>query len=286
MSFRLDRFLTIYLFRPLIVKRQLAENKRISILMYHSISDDRENELHPYYRVNTSPTVFESHMRYLYDNNYSVINLNDLENSFDTRDSFEYVVITFDDGFRDFYTSAYPILKKFGFGATVFLPTGFINNRRLSFKDKECMTWDEVQHASREGIIFGSHTITHPQLSNLNTKEIEYEILSSKEKIEDKIGIKVNSFSYPFALPENKEFILKLKKILIKSGYVNGVCTRIGTTNKSDDIIFRKRIPINSQDDLFLFKAKLAGGYDWLYKVQKLFKTLKYNSLKWRKNAC
>lgn len=284
-NFRLDRFLTLYLFKRIIKKQTSSGDKRIPILMYHSISDEKEKS-HPYYHVNTSPAVFEAHMRYLRENNYSVINLQDLEKSFDTRDSSEYVVITFDDGFHDFFTNVFPILNKYNFSATVFLPTGFIDNERLSFKDKECMTWNEVRQLSSKGIIFGSHTVTHPQLNNLSTKEIENEIKLSKNKIEDEIGITVESFSYPFALPENKEFFLKLKKILIKSGYVNGVCTRIGTTDKSDDSIFRKRIPINSQDDLLLFKAKLSGGYDWLYNVQKLFKTLKYNFLKEKKNAC
>ena len=147
-NFRLDRFLTLYLFRHFIKKQTSAGDKRIPILMYHSISDEKEKS-HPYYHVNTSPAVFDAHMRYLHENNYSVINLQDLEKSFDTRDSSKYVVITFDDGFHDFFTNAFPILKKYNFSATVFLPTGFIHNERLSFKGKECMTWDEVRQLSR-----------------------------------------------------------------------------------------------------------------------------------------
>ena len=119
-NFRLDRFLTLYLFRHITKKQTSAGDKRIPILMYHSISDEKEKS-HSYYHVNTSPAVFDAHMRYLYENNYSVINLQDLEKSFGTRDSSKYVVITFDDGFYDFFTNAFPILNKYNFSATVFL---------------------------------------------------------------------------------------------------------------------------------------------------------------------
>lgn len=276
-SLRLDRFLTIYLFSPFIVKKQLAGNKRIPILMYHSISDDKENELHPYYHVNTSPTVFERHMRYLHENNYSVINLEDLEKSFPTQDSSKYVVITFDDGFRDFYTTAFTILKRYGFSATVFLPTGFIHQERSSFKGKECMTWDEVRTLSRQGIIFGSHTVTHPQLKDLSAKEIEHEIKSSKENIKDKTGIIVESFSCPFAFPEDKKFVITLRALLNKCGYTNGVTTKIGTANKSHDKYFYLRLPVNSDDDILFFKLKLQGAYNWLNKPQTFIKYMKGN---------
>lgn len=273
-NFRLDRFLTVNCFRHLINKQSSIGHRRIPILMYHSISDHRE-ESHPYYHVNTSPAVFDMHMKYLHDNNYSVINLQDLEKSFDTQDSSHYVVITFDDGFHDFYTTAFPILKKYNFSATVFLPTGFIKNERLSFKDKECMTWDEVRELSREGVIFGSHTVNHPQLKNLSENEIENEIKISKNKIEDEIGITVNSFCIPNAFPEDKAFGITLRMLLKKCGYINGVTTKIGTASKSHDKYFYPRLPANSDDDIAFFEAKLQGAYNWLNKPQSIFKRLK-----------
>ena len=277
LNFRLDRFLTLYLFRHITKKQTSADAKRIPILMYHSISDEKEKS-HPYYHVNTSPAVFDAHMRYLHKNNYSVINLQDLEKSFDMRDSSEYVVITFDDGFYDFFTNAFPILKKYNFSATVFLPTGFIHNERLSFKGKECMTWNEVRYLQSKGINFGSHTVTHPQLNNLSTKEIENEIKLSKNKIEDETGITVESFSYPFAFPEDKEFGITFKALLKKCDYTNGVTTKIGTANKGNDTFFQPRLPANSDDDILFFRAKLQGAYNWLSKPQRFIKSIKGKS--------
>lgn len=276
-NFRLDRFLTLYLFRHITKKQTSAGDKRIPILMYHSISDEKENS-HPYYHVNTSPSVFDTHMHYLHENNYSVINLQDLKKSFATRDSSKYVVITFDDGFYDFFTNAIPILKKYNFSATVFLPTGFIHNERLSFRGKECMTWNEVRLLQSKGINFGSHTVTHPQLNNLSTKEIENEIKLSKNKIEDETGITVKSFSYPFAFPEDKQFGITLRALLNKCGYTNGVTTKIGTANKGDDTFFQPRLPVNTADDILFFRAKLQGAYDWLSKPQTFIKSIKGKS--------
>ena len=272
-NFRLDRILTLYLFRYITKKKTPSGEKRIPILMYHSISDEKE-KTHPYYQVNTSPAVFEMHIRYLHENNYKVIDLKDLEKCFNTDDQSKFVVITFDDGFRDFFTNAFPLLAKYRFTATVFLPTGLINNERSSFKGKECMTWDEVRQLSRNGIIFGSHTVNHPQLKKLSKEEIKHEIKSSKEQIENEIGKAVESFSYPFAFPEDKEFGINLKANLEKSGYVNGVSTIIGTANKGHNKYFYPRLPANADDDIAFFEAKLQGAYNWVSKPQTIFKQL------------
>jgi hypothetical protein len=83
--FRIDRFLTLSLFHPLHRLIRSDKGARIPILMYHSISDDKENKVHPYYRTVTSPEVFADHMRFLYENGYRAISLSEavavLENS-------------------------------------------------------------------------------------------------------------------------------------------------------------------------------------------------------------
>ena len=274
-SFRLDRFLTLYFFHSLNRRRQTSGGLRIPILMYHSILDDREHGVHPYYKINTAPAIFADHMRFLSEHDYSVIDIKNLKDCFCTKHklSKKFVIITFDDGYQDFYVNAFPILQKYGFTAKVFLPTSFINNEKLKLKGNAHLNWDEVRLLFKAGISFGSHTVTHPQLCTLKNEEIDYEIKFSKEVIESKLGKEIDTFSYPFKFPEgNKTFITFLRNILQKHGYRYGVSTRIGTTSQNDDTYFIKRIPINSGDDIPLFLAKLEGSYDWLHKLQYLKK--------------
>ena len=269
-GFRLDRLLTLYLFRYLAARSV----KRIPILMYHSISDEKEHS-HPYYHVNTSPAVFAEHMQLLREHQYRVIHLHEIETAFQDEHSNKYVVITFDDGFRNFYTSAYPILTKYNFSATVFLPTAFIGDERLSFKGKECLTWKEVRSMQQSGIQFGSHTHSHPQLSDLSAQEIEREIEQSKYAIENHLGTSVRAFAYPFKFPERSTtFISSLRDILTRHGFTFSVCTRIGTTAIEDGSHFLKRLPCNAGDDNRFFLAKLSGAYNWLYAVQRGLKRL------------
>jgi len=311
--FRLDRLLTLYFFRPLLRSIGFHKKARIPILMYHSISNDSESKVHPYYRINTSPDLFARHIRFFHENNYKVIGLDQAvkmlkspdtnfphhrtiyatqktqvtqstqvtqqtlaPNEFNKPGKPIFVVITFDDGYQDFYTEAFPVLQNYGYTATVFLPTGFIDNRN-NLKGKTHLKWNEILELANNGISFGSHTVTHPQLKFLKKEDIQFEIRQSKKVIENNLEKPVESFSYPFAFPEeDKEFTKYLRKILQKYGYKHGVSTRIGMTSKKDDIYFMKRIPVNSCDDIPLFEAKLEGGYDWLNAPQNFFKILKH----------
>jgi len=278
--FRLDRFLTLCLFCLYTKDKRTDNNEHIPILMYHSISDKKETS-HPYYQVNTTPAVFEAHLQHLHENGYNVINLHDLEIFLTKANSRKSVVITFDDGFRDFYTNAFPLLNKYSFKATVFLPVAFIKNQRTSFKGKECMTWNEIRELNKQGIHFGSHTVNHPQLKHLAKKNVESEIASSKKIIEENTSVKVMSFSYPFAFPQDdKLFIQFYRKTLLTQGYSMAVTTVIGRASVRDDLYFLKRIPVNNCDDLHFFQAKLYGAYDWLAKPQYFVKLLKRRTRK------
>lgn len=265
-TFRLDRFLTLYFFHSL-AKRNNDSNRRIPILMYHSISDESEI-VHPYFRLNTAPAVFEKHMKFLHENNYRSIDLLRINRS----EMQKSVIITFDDGYQDYYSTAFPILEKYGFQSTVFLSTGFIGGQFLN--KKACLNWQEIRDLYKCGVSFGAHTVTHPALFNLK-EGIEKEIKNSKMMIEDSLGNAVLTFSYPGKLPENKKFLEKMRNLLIQNGFKVGVSTRIGTSDEKDDSFFLKRVPVNSEDDIQLFKAKLESGYDWLYKVQKIYKKVR-----------
>ena len=276
MALRIDRLTTLYVVDP-ILRRTSAGKSSISILMYHSITDEDEAGVHPYYRTATAPPVFSAQMESLSHAGFSVIGLEEaIRRCSQPKSTKSSVVITFDDGFRNFYTNAFPVLNRYGFTATMFLPTAYIGESHLSFKGKECLSWTEVRELQKYGISFGSHTVTHPQLHDCDAASIKQEIVGSKQTIEQKLGCAVQSFSYPYAFPETDDSFKKmLRHELRQAGYENGVCTTVGRPGRTSDPFFLKRLPVNSDDDPQLFLAKLAGSYDWLGKPQYLVKMAK-----------
>ena len=186
------------------------------------------------------------------------------------------VVITFDDGFRDFHDLAFPILNKYGQTAVMHLPTAFIASNRRSFKGRECMTWNEVRELRQQGVRFGSHTVSHPKLYELSWKEIEAELAHSKENIERELGEEITGFGYPFAFPQqDRRFADRFTQLLRQLGYRNCATTMVGRARPGDDLFCVRRLPVNGCDDPALFEAKLAGAYDWFARPQALAKRAK-----------
>ena len=289
---RIDRFLSLYCFSPAIRLVCRSNGLQIPILMYHSISNHLDDHLHPYYRTVTTPERFEQQMHFLSLSGYQVLTLSEavrllqktsasnisgqekltLPLSLDRQRPM--AVITFDDGLRDFYTSAFPILDKFGFKATVFLATGLINKTFPT--GCECLREAEIRELATKGIEFGSHTVNHHQLKKLSTDEIAYELSSSKSTIEAIVSSPVTLFSYPYKFPEeDQKFTRNLTAQLVALGYSAEVTTIIGTAQPGDNPFYLKRLPVNDCDDTPFFQAKLEGGYNWLHKGQLTYKKLK-----------
>lgn len=246
--------------------------------MYHSVSDQSEADVAPYYRTATNPDVFAEQMALLQAEGCEVVSLKaGLQVLRDERGTHRKVVaLTFDDGFRDFHSAAFPILRQCGFGATVFLPTAFIGKTPVRFKAHECLTWDEVRELQKAGIEFGSHTVNHPELVSLAWGEVEKEVRDSKAEIEQQLGIRVTSFAYPYAFPRARRFFVsRLGRLLRETGYECCVTTDIGRANAGTGLFAIPRLPVNGSDDVRLFKAKLHGAYDWLAVPQRVFKMLK-----------
>jgi peptidoglycan/xylan/chitin deacetylase (PgdA/CDA1 family) len=267
--------MSLYAFRPLMEMNVISNRRALPILMYHSISEDAEPNASPYYKTTTRPALFAQHLRWLSDAGFRSVGLEDGIRIAQQGNGAQEkaVVITFDDGFRDFYDSAFPALKAHGHTATVFLPTAFIGESRQAFKGRECLTWEEVRELRAQGIQFGSHSVNHPVLYETPWGEIENQLAFSKKKLEQELGEKVASFAYPYAFPQqDQRFAGTFKKLLRQQSYRHCVTTMIGRVQSGDDLLSLKRLPVNDGDDRPLLLAKLNGAYDWLAYPQSWFK--------------
>jgi len=277
MALRLDRLITLHFVSPL-HRLRLRVQPAIPILMYHSIAEANESKTHAYYRTATSPATFASQMEHLHSRGYRTCTVAQVRTLLESDPEFaaRTVAITFDDGYRDFHLNAFPVLQKYGFTATMFLPTAFIGDTMLQFKGRDCLTWSEVRELQQSGVLFGSHTMTHPQLRDLDSASVEREITNSKSSIEQKTGSAVSTFAYPYAFPQrDAEFKKRLRVSLSRAGYLSGVCTTLGRATSHSDQFFMERLPVNSLDDSALFHAKLSGAYDWMAKPQSVLKAAK-----------
>jgi peptidoglycan/xylan/chitin deacetylase (PgdA/CDA1 family) len=267
---RLDRLLTLGLFAPLRTIAPRRPKQRLRILMYHAICEHLDERSHPYFRTVTTPERFRSHMEFLCRHDYHVMTLGQAlqwrPQALEPHRGGP-VVVTFDDGFRNFHTTAFPVLKRLHIPATVFLATGCLDGRFVT--GEACLHRSEVTELAAQGVEFGSHTVTHPRLVDLDDSAIEQELTQSRHAIERIVAAPVTLFSYPYRFPEeDSAFKLRLETRLRASGYRAGVTTSIGCATFNDNPFFLRRLPVNNNDDIALFKAKLDGDYDWLHGVQ------------------
>ncbi len=213
--------------------------KGVPILYYHSIEDRPGNEL------GVPPKKFTEQMKYLSDNGYTSITLEQLYQAYrGGKLPPKPVAITLDDGYPDNYTAAFPVLKQYKFTATIFAFTGGIGHGML--------TWDQVKEMNAYGIAIMPHTVNHVDLSKLSRDAQRQEIENSKLDLEQNLGIKANFFCYPYGHYNNDT--IKLVKEL---GFTAAFTTATGKVKPGDDLYHLKRVYVNGLLGMDTFKTKL-----------------------------
>ena len=236
----------------------------VPVVMYHRVINKSENEgIHGTYIYEN---IFREHMKYLKDNNFSVITFEDL-NNIGWRNRFDknkkYIIITFDDGYVDNYELAFPILKEFNFKATIFLMGESTYNEWDVKADGEksfpLMPVEMIKEMQDYGIEFGAHTFNHPKLNKLSNDEIKHQIVDVKKPLEEKIGREIITFAYPYGILNDYA-----KKMVEEASYTFGVATDSGSVCLSDDLYQIRRIAIFPNTNLFSFKRKVKGNYNFI----------------------
>jgi peptidoglycan/xylan/chitin deacetylase (PgdA/CDA1 family) len=228
----------------------------VPILMYHHFGYEESS-------LFVTPENFIRQMAYIKNKDYEVISLDELVKGIKDKKKFKHktIVITIDDGYKDNFTYAYPILKKYDFPATIFIITNFIGNR------PDYMNWDEIRAMSKDSVIsFGGHTKNGIYLPSIKKKEILWdEIAGCKKLIEDKIKKPVKYFCYPIG-----GFSEEVKVFVKKAGYKGACTTNRGIVELNKDVYELKRIKVTNSDTIrpLSFWAKLSGYYN-LFRSKK-----------------
>ena len=223
--------------------------------MYHSVGIPPKDAL--LRGLYITPRMFRFQMWYLKVAGFKVVSLKDILLYMNGDISAgPLAAITFDDGYQDFYDNAYPALRSYGYPATVFLVSDYIGRENLwDYKNvnarKKLLGWKLIHELKDKGIVFGSHTKTHPFLSTLPQTEKYDEIRGSKTYLEEILQLPVDFFCYPFG-----DYDDGVKDAVQEAGYLGAITTKRGLIHRGDDPfeIRRSFIRLNTHPLSFLYK--------------------------------
>ena len=176
---------------------------RVPVLMYHSIADEGPDAMRAW-RV--APRAFEQQMRFLRRRGYQSVTVEQLDAAADRSAAIagKPILITFDDGYRDFAETAWPLIKRSGFEAHVFIVADAVGTRArwdaYYGADIELMDWDTIASLAEEGVGFGSHLCAHRPLDRLTFAEAQMELQQSAERISKATGRPVTSLAPPYGV--------------------------------------------------------------------------------------
>lgn len=235
-------FLSLFSFVPSVHASRIA----VPIVMYHYIRDYHSATDTVGNQLSVSPSNFDAQMAYLSSHGYTPISLDTLYGIFNNQVAApaKPIVLTFDDGYIDFFANAYPILKKYGFHATSFVITGFVGKPAY-------LSWENIKAMQSSGLInFESHTVNHVYLPSLSYTSALKELEDSKTTLEAETGYPVHFIAYPSGGSNSLVW-----NAATKAGYIGGLGTWRGKASYPS--INMPRVRINGNDSLLTFIQKL-----------------------------
>jgi peptidoglycan/xylan/chitin deacetylase (PgdA/CDA1 family) len=229
------------------------------ILMYHSVAPGADFSN----RLNVSPESLEKQMHFLRRLGYNIVTVEELAGVLRRGEKIppRTVAITFDDGYKNNYTYAFPVLKKYRIPVTLFI---IVNEVGRPQNDR--LDWSEIEEMQKSGlVIIGSHALGPDPLIKLTDEQVVSEIFDSKKALSDRLGVEVGVFSYPEGM-----YTPRIKQLVKEAGYTTAVATNPGKASAGDDIFALKRLRIGpSADNLFVFWLESSGFYTFIKEHRK-----------------
>ena len=223
---------------PPSVQKSIANTKPtkqfyVPILLYHYVEYVKDPGDTIRKSLNILPIVFDQEVKTLKDAGFNFITPKDLSEILDNKKGLpeKPIILTFDDGYRDFYTDVFPILKKYNVKAVAYIVPNFLN------KPNNMDTW-MLKEIVKSGLVeIGAHTMNHAYLSGLSLKRVKYEVDESKKYLEKSLGIEVVSFAYPYGAFDNQTI-----KVVKEAGFKTAATTINGTLIADTNRFFFYRV--------------------------------------------
>ncbi len=228
-----------------------------AILMYHGVSPAAARRFREFV---VAPGRFEEQMAYLAEKGFRVCTVSEL---LELRSSLgeppsRVVALTFDDAFRELHTYAIPVLERFGFRATVFVPTAYIGGSsswlaRIGEGDRPLLTAEELRELASM-VEFGAHSHTHAALDAVPLEAARTEVELSKRVLEETIGREVATFAYPFGYESPA-----VRRLVAGAGYASACRVGYAISPASEDVYGLSRLPVAGNVSLESFAALVEG---------------------------
>ncbi len=238
---------TLFIAEPAPVTAQskpAARQVRVPILMYHYVRTNPIARDLVGADLSVEPQSFAREMLMLSKAGMHTITFDDLYAALTQGHELppHPVVLTFDDGYEDFYTAAFPVLQALQMKATSFVITG-----KAGWKGY--MTWDQMREIDRSGLVqFESHTVTHVQLNTITPSKAEQELIDSKSVLETELGKPVKYLAYP-----SGRFNATVANLAHAVGYEGAVTTQYGSLQSSSSLFTLPRVRIPGPEPLWSF---------------------------------
>jgi peptidoglycan/xylan/chitin deacetylase (PgdA/CDA1 family) len=237
--------------------------RRVTILCYHSVTEHEPPILNDPHKLHIPLALFRQHLDHL-KRFYHVVSLDEFLTA--TREQRELpdksVVLTFEDGVRNFLTVAAPLLQERGFPATNFVITGEtnasqrpeMNHKWQPADDRTFLSWQDIDELAQAGIQFGSHTCSHAKLTELSPAEAEKELTESHAALGSRVSQNHFPLSYPYGQVSDR-----IRQLAQQAGYSCGMTTLAGVNDLQSDLFALRRTVIAGDDDLPTFAARVSG---------------------------
>lgn len=183
------------------------------------------------------------------------------------------ILITFDDGYDDLYDRFLPLAIEHHLTAVIYLVADHVGgsnvfDQKSGLRARKLLTWSQIREMQKYGIEFGSHTLSHPNLSDVSGEQLRREVRDSKLRLEDALGVEVTSFAYPYGGVDRR-----VRSAVAEAGYKLAFTTLPGV-NWWNDPLTQRRADVNENTSLLDFAFQLRTGYGFTQTFSERLRSL------------